>query len=86
VQDFKSSSQQTTSYKSFKNQKTNIFHLDFLTLRCPTLCHQTKNRVFHVDLLVSTAAMSWANPVVASLALGDVVPKMKGLVLKLGHG
>ena len=30
--------------------------------------------------------MPWANPTVASLALGDVVPgKMKGLVLKLGY-
>ena len=31
-------------------------------------------------------AMSWANDIVASLAVGDVVPgKMKGLVLTLGQ-
>jgi len=70
-------------------QKSKTKHKAF-RLFDPTLPYivspDKKNGVFHADLLVSTAAMSWANPVVASLALGDVVPgKMKGLVLKLGH-
>ena len=49
-------------------------------------CHlgvTTPKRVSHAGLQQKTA-MSWANPTVASLALGDVPGKMKGLVLQLG--